>query len=112
MAGCLCGGANLSQNIFVLRKALGDTPEDRRYIVTIPGRGYRFVAEVRTVAQDRRGRGDLEQLSRADGGGASSSLSRRRRPVAGDPGAGEMAARGGEARAVKRSGDMDGRLRP
>ena len=30
--------ANLSQNIFMLRKALGDTPEDRRYIVTLPGR--------------------------------------------------------------------------
>src|ERR1700689_5057557 len=43
--------ANLSQNIFVLRKALGDTPEDRRYIVTLPGRGYRFSEEVRTVVQ-------------------------------------------------------------
>src|ERR1035437_1815603 len=41
--------SNLSQNIFMLRKALGDTPEDRRYIVTQPGKGYRFVAEVRTV---------------------------------------------------------------
>jgi eukaryotic-like serine/threonine-protein kinase len=28
--------ANLSQNIFMLRKALGDTPEARRYIVTLP----------------------------------------------------------------------------
>jgi DNA-binding winged helix-turn-helix (wHTH) protein len=44
--------ANLSQNIFMLRKALGDTPEDRRYIVTLPGRGYRFSAHVRTVMQD------------------------------------------------------------
>src|SRR5271165_2235179 len=44
--------ANLSQNIFMLRKALGDTPEDRRYIVTLPGKGYRFLAEVRAVAQD------------------------------------------------------------
>src|SRR5271169_3958683 len=44
--------ANLSQNIFVLRKALGDTPEDRRYIVTLPGRGYRFAAQVRTVMPD------------------------------------------------------------
>jgi eukaryotic-like serine/threonine-protein kinase len=44
--------ANLSQNIFMLRKALGDTPEDRRYIVTLPGRGYRFSAQVRTVMQD------------------------------------------------------------
>jgi DNA-binding winged helix-turn-helix (wHTH) protein/tetratricopeptide (TPR) repeat protein len=47
--------ANLSQNIFVLRKALGDTPEDRRYIVTLPGRGYRFAAQVRTVTQDGEG---------------------------------------------------------
>lgn len=44
--------SNLSQNIFVLRKTLGETPEDRRYIATVPGRGYRFVAEVRTVEQD------------------------------------------------------------
>ena len=44
--------ANLSQNIFMLRKALGDTPEDRRYIMTLPGRGYRFVEQVRTVMQD------------------------------------------------------------
>ncbi|HZD31830.1 MAG TPA: hypothetical protein VE779_09230, partial [Candidatus Angelobacter sp.] len=29
-----------------------DTPEDRRYIVTLPGKGYRFVAEVRTVSQE------------------------------------------------------------
>ena len=43
---------NLKQNIFMLRKALGDSPEDRRYIVTLPGKGYRFVAEVRTVTQD------------------------------------------------------------
>ena len=44
--------ANLSQNIFVLRKALGDTAEDRRYIVTLPGRGYRFAAQVRTVTEE------------------------------------------------------------
>ena len=44
--------ANLSQNIFMLRKVLGDTPEDRRYIVTLPGRGYRFAEQVRTVTQD------------------------------------------------------------
>jgi DNA-binding winged helix-turn-helix (wHTH) protein/Flp pilus assembly protein TadD len=44
--------ANLAQNIFLLRRALGDTPEDRRYIVTLPGRGYRFAEEVRTVTQE------------------------------------------------------------
>ena len=43
--------SNLSQNIFMLRKALGDAPEARRHIVTIPGRGYRFATVVRTVTQ-------------------------------------------------------------
>jgi len=41
--------SNLSQNIFMLRKALGDTADDRRHIVTLPGRGYRFAAEVRAI---------------------------------------------------------------
>ena len=36
-------------NISTLRKALGESPQDGRYIVTVPGRGYRFVAEVREV---------------------------------------------------------------
>src|SRR5215472_8960449 len=44
--------SNLSQNIFMLRKALGDAPEDRRYIVTIPGRGYRFATDVRVVRHE------------------------------------------------------------
>jgi len=43
--------SNLSQNIFLLRKALGDTGENRQYIVTQPGRGYRFAAPVRTVTE-------------------------------------------------------------
>ncbi len=41
--------SNLSQNIFWLRKALrnGDGEDAaNRYIVTVPGKGYRFVAEV------------------------------------------------------------------
>jgi DNA-binding winged helix-turn-helix (wHTH) protein len=40
---------NLSQNVFLLRKALGESPSEHRYIVTIPGRGYRFAAEVQDV---------------------------------------------------------------
>jgi len=43
--------SNLSQNIFMLRKALGDTADNRQYIVTLPGKGYRFAAPVRTVTQ-------------------------------------------------------------
>src|SRR5215469_6268191 len=41
--------ANLSRNIFLLRKALGQTPQDHQYIVTVPGRGYRFAEDVRLV---------------------------------------------------------------
>jgi DNA-binding winged helix-turn-helix (wHTH) protein/tetratricopeptide (TPR) repeat protein len=43
--------ANLSQHIFRLRKALGDTLEGERYIVTLPGRGYRFAVPVRTITE-------------------------------------------------------------
>jgi eukaryotic-like serine/threonine-protein kinase len=43
--------ANLSRNIFLLRKALGESPQDHRYIVTVPGRGYRFAEDVRLVAE-------------------------------------------------------------
>jgi Tol biopolymer transport system component/DNA-binding winged helix-turn-helix (wHTH) protein len=35
--------SNLSQNIFVLRKTLGETAEGAQYIHTIPKRGYRLV---------------------------------------------------------------------
>lgn len=38
--------ANLTQNISTLRKVLGERAGDRRYVVTLPGKGYSFVAEV------------------------------------------------------------------
>jgi DNA-binding winged helix-turn-helix (wHTH) protein len=41
--------ANLSRNIFMLRKALGETAQDHRYIVTVPGRGYRLAENVQLV---------------------------------------------------------------
>src|ERR1700733_11442195 len=44
--------SNLSQNIFVLRKALGDSVGANRYIVTIPGRGYRFAEKVQLVGEE------------------------------------------------------------
>jgi DNA-binding winged helix-turn-helix (wHTH) protein/tetratricopeptide (TPR) repeat protein len=40
---------NLNRHISTLRKTLGESPNDHRYIVTVPGRGYQFVAEVRAV---------------------------------------------------------------
>ncbi len=42
--------ANLSRNIFMLRKALGDSSQDR-YIVTVPGRGYRLAEDVQLVPE-------------------------------------------------------------
>ena len=39
--------SNLTQNIFVLRKVLGSSPDGRPYIETIPKRGYRFVGTLR-----------------------------------------------------------------
>src|ERR1041385_6852384 len=38
---------NLTQNISTLRRIFGETPGSHSYIVTVPGRGYRFVAAVR-----------------------------------------------------------------
>src|SRR6266496_4526525 len=44
---------NLAQAISKLRQVFGETPGSHSYIVTVPGRGYRFVAEVnkRAAAQ-------------------------------------------------------------
>jgi Tol biopolymer transport system component/DNA-binding winged helix-turn-helix (wHTH) protein len=39
--------ANLSQSIFLVRKALGESAKSHSFIVTTPGRGYAFVAEVK-----------------------------------------------------------------
>jgi Tol biopolymer transport system component/DNA-binding winged helix-turn-helix (wHTH) protein len=41
--------SNLAQNIYTLRKALGQMPGGEGYIATVPRRGYRFAAEVREV---------------------------------------------------------------
>src|SRR5690606_37138252 len=41
---------NLTQTIHTLRRIRGERPGEHRYIVTVPGRGYRYVAEV--IARD------------------------------------------------------------
>ena len=41
---------NLTQNISILRRALGEGRGEHRYIATVPGRGYQFVAGVRADA--------------------------------------------------------------
>jgi eukaryotic-like serine/threonine-protein kinase len=40
---------SLAQSISVLRRALEEKPGDNSYIVTLPGRGYQFVAPVQVV---------------------------------------------------------------
>ncbi len=37
---------NLNQNISTLRRVLGETRGENRYIATTPGKGYRFIADV------------------------------------------------------------------
>jgi DNA-binding winged helix-turn-helix (wHTH) protein/tetratricopeptide (TPR) repeat protein len=47
--------ANLTQNISSLRKALGERANDRRFVVTVPGRGYSFVAEILEISRQATG---------------------------------------------------------
>ncbi|HEX7330763.1 MAG TPA: winged helix-turn-helix domain-containing protein [Pyrinomonadaceae bacterium] len=44
--------ANLSQNIFLLRKALGESQNEGRYIETVPKRGYRFAMPVIEIQEE------------------------------------------------------------
>src|SRR5215213_3762055 len=57
---------SLSQNIFLLRRALGEGTSEPRYVETLPKRGYRFVADVREVAY-----AEEESEANADARGAS-----------------------------------------
>ncbi len=45
--------ANLTVNVAALRKALGEKRGEHRYVVTLPSRGYSFVAEVETLPAPR-----------------------------------------------------------
>jgi DNA-binding winged helix-turn-helix (wHTH) protein/TolB-like protein/Flp pilus assembly protein TadD len=47
--------SNLPLHISALRKTLGENPNERLYIVTVPGRGYRFAAEVEAFDQEDQG---------------------------------------------------------
>ena len=43
---------NLAHNISMLRKALGQKVDENRFIITVPGRGYGFVAEVKEIQRN------------------------------------------------------------
>jgi len=63
--------ANLSQNIFVLRKALGESAQSPCYIVTVPGRGHLGLGEIEIKSghtdEGRKYLAALEKDARAAG---------------------------------------------
>lgn len=67
---------SLTQAVSMLRRALGAEAGDHRYILTVPGRGYRFVADVNTDP--------VGSIGAVDGTAAGSSMletATRRWPV-------------------------------
>lgn len=72
-AGTVVEEANLSQSVFTVRKILGDNPKDRRYIATVAGRGYQFVAPVTELTIE------TPQEPAADSVTADSVIQRRKR---------------------------------
>src|SRR5580692_11467068 len=44
---------SLAQSISALRRALEEKPGDNNYVVTLPGRGYQFVAPVQVLGPGR-----------------------------------------------------------
>src|SRR5262249_58098824 len=52
-AGTFVEEGNVKATVSMLRKALEDNHGENRFIETVPRRGYRFVAEVRTIAEER-----------------------------------------------------------
>jgi DNA-binding winged helix-turn-helix (wHTH) protein len=72
--------ANLASNISQLRKALGDGENGQRYIETAPKRGYRFVAMVKEVVDERP-----EHTMREQTGSRSAVTEEERAANAGEP---------------------------
>ena len=66
-ADCTVEESNLSQSIFVLRKALGETANNPRYVRTIPHVGYRFIGPVRGVglnsSEDRQNQKAIRRVA-------------------------------------------------
>jgi Tol biopolymer transport system component/DNA-binding winged helix-turn-helix (wHTH) protein len=52
--GSVVEEANLTQAVFTIRKLLDDSPRDHRYIATVAGRGYQFVAPVTVCLSNTR----------------------------------------------------------
>jgi DNA-binding winged helix-turn-helix (wHTH) protein/TolB-like protein len=61
--------ANLTQHIYVLRKALGRTPDNQSFIETVPKQGYRFtlrpeqISVIKPVAQTPESQPEMDESS-------------------------------------------------
>src|SRR5882762_4666216 len=71
---------SLTQTISTLRRVLGEARGENRYIVTIPGRGYRFVAAIQAIGGGRwervaRARNDRDLDCRFECSGGADGLS-------------------------------------
>jgi DNA-binding winged helix-turn-helix (wHTH) protein len=44
----------LARNVSILRKALGERPNEHRYVITIPAHGYQFVSDARELSPKGR----------------------------------------------------------
>jgi TolB-like protein/DNA-binding winged helix-turn-helix (wHTH) protein/Flp pilus assembly protein TadD len=54
---------NLTVNMSALRRSLSESPGQHRYVVTVPGRGYQFVADVRQHGGERARESEAEALA-------------------------------------------------
>jgi DNA-binding winged helix-turn-helix (wHTH) protein/uncharacterized protein YndB with AHSA1/START domain len=57
----------LNQHISTLRRVFGERPGDNRFIVTVPGRGYRFVAQVSSTRTQTASGEPVEAFDEAQG---------------------------------------------
>jgi DNA-binding winged helix-turn-helix (wHTH) protein/TolB-like protein len=100
---------NLTQNISLLRKALGEGQNGHRFIETIARRGYRFVAPVRESRADapgveRAAPQDFEQ-NQAASDAARAAVENARRPANSDNGDSDNAKAGKADSDRAKSGD-------
>jgi DNA-binding winged helix-turn-helix (wHTH) protein/Tol biopolymer transport system component len=66
---------NLNQCILQLRKVLGESAGDRRFILTVPGRGFKFVMRVTVVPREAR----LDVTGQVEAAAAATGASRWQR---------------------------------
>lgn len=72
--GTVVEEGNLTQNIFVLRKTLGESPHDHHYLVTIPQQGYRFVAKIKEHYEEEPAPARVDEAGGASRGKAVTSI--------------------------------------